>query len=198
MPSYQSWGRLPKATPSAVQRLYWRSELDDLDLGSSSGLPYGLGRSYGDSCLNDGGVLIDTSQLSRLIQFDPERGIVRAEAGLSLDRLLAVIVPRGWFLPVSPGTQFITLGGAVANLSRVVDERLLHGPGRFIPQTFARSTYAAESRTDMKPAPRRTPSSSIPWPRPGRRWVSTVTPFSVITDAALSIRSMLSMGSSSP
>jgi FAD/FMN-containing dehydrogenase len=115
MQSYQSWGRLPKATPSAVQRLYWRTELDDLDFGSSSGLPYGLGRSYGDSCLNDGGVLIDTSQLSRLIQFDQERGIVRAEAGLSLERLLAVIVPRGWFLPVSPGTQFITLGGAVAN-----------------------------------------------------------------------------------
>jgi FAD/FMN-containing dehydrogenase len=115
MPSYQSWGRLPKATPSAVRRLDWRSELDDLDLGSSSGLPYGLGRSYGDSCLNDGGVLIDTSQISRLIHFDSERGVVRAEAGLSLERLLAVIVPCGWFLPVSPGTQFVTLGGAVAN-----------------------------------------------------------------------------------
>jgi FAD/FMN-containing dehydrogenase len=89
--------------------------LDDLDLGPSPGLPYGLGRSYGDSCLNDGGVLIDTSQLSRLIQFDSERGILRAEAGLSLEQLLAVIVPRGWFLPVSPGTQFVTLGGAVAN-----------------------------------------------------------------------------------
>jgi FAD/FMN-containing dehydrogenase len=115
MPSYQSWGRLPKATPSAVQRPYWCSELDDLDLGPSSGLPYGLGRSYGDSCLNDGGVLIDTSQLSRLIHFDSERGVLRAEAGLSLEELLAVIVPRGWFLSVSPGTQFVTLGGAVAN-----------------------------------------------------------------------------------
>ena len=115
MQSYQSWGRLPKVTPAAVRRLYWRSELADLDLAGSSGLPYGLGRSYGDSCLNDGGVLIDTSQLSRLIHFDSERGVVRAEAGLSLDQLLAVIVPRGWFLPVSPGTQFVTLGGAVAN-----------------------------------------------------------------------------------
>ena len=115
MPSYQSWGRLPKATPSAVHRPYWRRELADLDLGGTPALPYGLGRSYGDSCLNDGGVLIDTSQLARLIHFDSERGILRAEAGLSLDQLLAVIVPRGWFLPVSPGTQFITLGGAVAN-----------------------------------------------------------------------------------
>jgi len=116
MPSYQSWGRLPKATAAAVRRVHWRSELVDLDLGAlPPGLPYGLGRSYGDSCLNDGGVLIDTSPLSRLIHFDSERGIVRAEAGLSLDRLLAVIVPHGWFLPVSPGTQFVTLGGAVAN-----------------------------------------------------------------------------------
>ena len=115
MPSYQSWGRLPKATPSAVHRPYWRRELADLDLGGSPALPYGLGRSYGDSCLNDGGVLIDTSQLARLIHFDSESGILRAEAGLSLEQLLAVIVPRGWFLPVSPGTQFVTLGGAVAN-----------------------------------------------------------------------------------
>ena len=115
MPSYQSWGRLPKATPAAVRRIYWRSELVDLDLGPPPVLPFGLGRSYGDSCLNDGGVLIDTSHLSRLIHFDSERGIVRAEAGISLERLLAVIVPRGWFLPVSPGTQFVTLAGAVAN-----------------------------------------------------------------------------------
>ncbi len=115
MSSYQSWGRLPKATPSAVQRPYWRSELADLDFGPPSTLPYGLGRSYGDSCLNDGGVLIDTCQLSRLIHFDSEHGILRAEAGFALEQLLAVIVPRGWFLPVSPGTQFVTLGGAVAN-----------------------------------------------------------------------------------
>jgi len=115
MPSYQSWGRTPNATHSAVHRPYWRRELADLDLGPPPALPYGLGRSYGDSCLNDGGVLIDTSQLARLIHFDSERGVLRAEAGLSLDQLLAVIVPRGWFLPVSPGTQFITLGGAVAN-----------------------------------------------------------------------------------
>ena len=130
MPSYQSWGRLPKATPSAVQRLEWRSELADLDLGASSGLPYGLGRSYGDSCLNDGGILIDTSPLARLIDFDAERGIVRAEAGLSLERLLAVIVPRGWFLPVSPGTQFVTLGGAVAND--------IHGKNHHHAGTFGR------------------------------------------------------------
>jgi hypothetical protein len=55
MPNYQSWGRLPQATPSAAHRPYWRRELADLDLGGSPALPYGLGRSYGDCCLNDGG-----------------------------------------------------------------------------------------------------------------------------------------------
>jgi FAD/FMN-containing dehydrogenase len=115
MSSYESWGRLPKATPAAVQRVCWRNQLADLELGPLPALPYGLGRSYGDSCLNDGGTLIDTSRLSRLIHFDAERGIVRAEAGISLEQLLSIIVPRGWFLPVSPGTQFVTLGGAVAN-----------------------------------------------------------------------------------
>jgi hypothetical protein len=89
MPSYQSWGRLPKATPSAVQRLDWRSELDDLDLGPSSGLPYGLGRSYGDSCLNDGGLLIDTSQLARLIHFDSERGSCAPNMKPRIQRRLA-------------------------------------------------------------------------------------------------------------
>ena len=115
MPRYQSWGRLPKATPATVRRVHWRSELADLELGPAPVLPHGLGRSYGDSCLNDGGVLIDSSPLCRFIQFDPERGIVRAEAGLSVAELLEVIVPRGWFIPVSPGTQFVTLAGAVAN-----------------------------------------------------------------------------------
>jgi len=130
MPTYQSWGRIPRATPAAIRRPYWRSELAELDLGSSSALPYGLGRSYGDSCLNDGGQLIDTSGLSRLIGFDSERGILRAEAGLSLEELLAVIVPRGWFLPVSPGTQFVTLGGAIAND--------IHGKNHHHAGTFGR------------------------------------------------------------
>jgi len=144
MPGYQSWGRIPKATASAVHRLYWRSELAELDLGSSPALAYGLGRSYGDSCLNDGGVLIDTSALSRLIHFDSERGILRAEAGLSLEQILAVIVPRGWFLPVSPGTQFVTLGGAVAND--------IHGKNHHCAGTFGRHVRRFELwRSDGSP-----------------------------------------------
>jgi FAD/FMN-containing dehydrogenase len=75
----------------------------------------GLGRSYGDVALNEGGYLLDTTRADRFLNVDWETGVVRAEAGLSLDGLLRVCVPRGWFLPVTPGTKFVTLGGAVAN-----------------------------------------------------------------------------------
>jgi L-gulonolactone oxidase len=75
----------------------------------------GLGRSYGDVALNGDGFLLDTARADHFLAADWESGVVRAEAGLSLDALLRVCVPRGWFLPVTPGTKFVTLGGAVAN-----------------------------------------------------------------------------------
>lgn len=78
-------------------------------------LPYGNGRSYGDCCLNDGGVLLDTRGLDRFVDFDSTRGVVRCEAGILLRNILDFAVPRGWFLPVVPGTQLITVGGAIAN-----------------------------------------------------------------------------------
>jgi FAD/FMN-containing dehydrogenase len=75
----------------------------------------GLGRSYGDVALNGGGYLLDATRVDHLLSADWVTGVVRAEAGLSLDALLSVCAPRGWFLPVTPGTKFVTLGGAVAN-----------------------------------------------------------------------------------
>ena len=78
-------------------------------------LPYGNGRSYGDCCLNDGGVLLDTRGLDRFIDFDSKSGVMRCEAGILLRDILDFAVPRGWFLPVVPGTQLITVGGAIAN-----------------------------------------------------------------------------------
>lgn len=89
--------------------------------GHRSLLPYGLGRSYGDCCLNPDGVLLETRGLDRLLSFDAERGIVHCEAGVSLADLLVTVVGRPapdggvWFLPVTPGTRFVTVGGAIAN-----------------------------------------------------------------------------------
>lgn len=78
-------------------------------------LAYGNGRSYGDSCLNDGGPLILGRSLDRVLAFDRESGLVTCEAGVLLDDLLNLVVPAGWFPPVTPGTCFVTIGGALAN-----------------------------------------------------------------------------------
>lgn len=111
----QSWGRYPKIESSEVKTVYWRQELPNLAALHETVLPYGYGRSYGDSCLNEGGVSIDVSHLQRFISFDENKGLLRCEAGVSLAEILAVMVPRGWFLPVSPGTKFVSVGGAIAN-----------------------------------------------------------------------------------
>ncbi len=60
-------------------------------------------------------MLLQTRPLDRLVNFDREEGLLRAEAGITLSEILDVIVPKGWFLPVTPGTRFVTLGGAIAN-----------------------------------------------------------------------------------
>jgi FAD/FMN-containing dehydrogenase len=78
-------------------------------------LPYGSGRSYGDSCLNGGGTLLRTNTLDRFLAFDRNRGELCCEAGTRLDTILDLIVPQGWFLPVTPGTSQVTVGGAIAN-----------------------------------------------------------------------------------
>ncbi len=114
MTRYESWGRYPKATQTVISACAPSVGLPVPD-DTRSVLPYGLGRSYGDSCLNDGNIVLDTQPLSCFISFDEDTGTLRAEAGVSLADILEVFVPRGWFLPVSPGTKFVTLGGAVAN-----------------------------------------------------------------------------------
>jgi FAD/FMN-containing dehydrogenase len=83
--------------------------------GADSALPFGQGRSYGDSCLNIGGALVSSRQLDHFIEFDPDKGTLKCEGGVLLADILELVVPRGWFLPVVPGTQNVTVGGAIAN-----------------------------------------------------------------------------------
>ncbi len=112
MPAGRSWGGYPQAQQRVV-----RIERRDATLPDTQEpmLAYGNGRSYGDSCLNDGGVLLHTRGLDRFIAFDAQRGVLRCEAGVLLSEILDFAVPRGWMLPVLPGTQFVTVGGAIAN-----------------------------------------------------------------------------------
>lgn len=114
--------------------LFWRDEL--LPSTENKILPHGLGRSYGDSCLNAGGTLVHARALNHFIQFDKKNGLLRCEAGVSLADILAVCVPQGWFLPVTPGTKFVTIGGAVAND--------VHGKNHVVDGTFGRHVSALE------------------------------------------------------
>jgi FAD/FMN-containing dehydrogenase len=111
-----SWGRVDRR-PQHWARAHFRDEIIDLlaDPTWPEKLAVGLRRSYGDTCLNSAGALIETTGLDRLIAFDPGAGRLRAEAGVTLSDALKIIVPHGWFLPTTPGTRFVTLGGAVAN-----------------------------------------------------------------------------------
>ena len=118
---YRSWGR----TVAGEHRVFRPRTIAEARaaLAASDGdatLPYGNGRSYGDVALNPGGTLIDCGGLDRFIDFDRRSGVLTCEAGVRLADILAVLCrpdPDGsaWFPPVSPGTRFVTVGGAIAN-----------------------------------------------------------------------------------
>lgn len=113
--AYESWGRYPHVTHAGVVPVRSRNALPDLCAIEGSVLPRGYGRSYGDTCLNDGGTLLDVTSLNRIMAFDDGEGLVVCEGGVSLGDILTVALPQGWFLPTTPGTKHVSIGGAIAN-----------------------------------------------------------------------------------
>lgn len=101
-----SWGKYPVVEGQV------RTDLQDLD-PEQPWIPRGLGRSYGDSALAP--AVLSSQRYRRMLQFDPDAGILTCEAGVTYADLLTTFVPRGWFPPVTPGTKFVTLGGAIAS-----------------------------------------------------------------------------------
>lgn len=113
---YASWGRT-LSVPHEVASPRFADEIAGL-VSENAGhalLPVGLRRSYGDSNLNPNERLVDMTGVDHLIAFDRQSGVLRCEAGISFDQLNSILVPAGWFLPTTPGTRFVTVGGAIAN-----------------------------------------------------------------------------------
>jgi FAD/FMN-containing dehydrogenase len=104
------WGRYPVQSCELERPERYR----DLRPSSARLIVRGQGRSYGDAALNENGRVLLTERINRLLDFDMEQGVLHAEAGVTLADLLEIIVPHGWFLPVTPGTKFVSLGGCVA------------------------------------------------------------------------------------
>jgi decaprenylphospho-beta-D-ribofuranose 2-oxidase len=108
------WGR-GHSTRAELLRPNTAAELEGI-LSKAAGplIARGLGRAYGDAAQSAGGTVIDMTGLCEILDLDLGTGLLRAEAGLSIDALLREVVPLGWFIPVTPGTRLVTLGGAVA------------------------------------------------------------------------------------
>ena len=151
-----SWGRVDRRR-QYVAKPHFRDELPELiaEPKWKDKLAIGLRRSYSDSCLNSAGAVIDATGLDRFIAFDPRTGLLRAEAGVSLSNVLQLVVPKGWFLPTTPGTRFVTLGGAVAN---DVHGKNHHSAGSFGASVLAfglqrsdrgRATVTPETEPDL-------------------------------------------------
>lgn len=139
---YKSFGNIAKLKHNNVINLNWSSDrLSFLD--SESYLAFGAGRSYGDSCLNQNGILIDLSNMNKFISFDKEQLTLECEAGTTFKDILEIITPNNLFFNTTPGTKYLTLGGAIAND--------VHGKNHFHASSFGSSVLELELlRSDGK------------------------------------------------
>ena len=122
-----SWGRLSAQVHDVVALTDSASAFNRLK-GHIPGVPFGLGRSYGDACLNDGGPLWATAFLDNWLDFNADTGVLTCEGGVQLKDIQRTAVTKGWMLPVTPGSQFVTVGGAIAND--------VHGKNHHVMGTF--------------------------------------------------------------
>lgn len=106
------WGRYPKID-AQIHIAQTREQISTLVLNTDNILARGLGRSYGDSSLSQN--ILHTAYLDHFLAFDEGTGLLKCSSGVSLAQIIKCFLPRGWFLPVTPGTAFVTIGGAIAS-----------------------------------------------------------------------------------
>ncbi len=134
------WGRTaPTAARLIRPRTYEEAAAAVRECGARGGIPRGLGRAYGDAAQNAGGAVFDMTGLDRIHAIDADDGTVLCGAGVSLHRLMEVLLPLGWFVPVTPGTRQVTVGGAIG-----AD---IHGKNHHVSGSFSRHVLSFELLT---------------------------------------------------
>ena len=136
-----NWGNYP-ALESDEKFFSFEEQVKELVRSSEHFIPRGNGRCYGDASLAD--ETINTLKYDKILSFDTDNGIFESQSGLTLDSLLEVIVPKGWFLPVTPGTKFITVGGAVGS---DIHGKNHHVDGSFSNHVLSMDILLADGRT---------------------------------------------------
>ncbi len=134
-----NWNNYPVVEAKEISFDY-PQELE-LKLAHSS-IPHGNGRCYGDASLYSD--VVSTLRFDKVLAFDEHRGIITCQSGVLLSDLLQIIVPEGWFLPVTPGTKFITVGGAIAS---DVHGKNHHVDGSFSNHIISMSVLAGTGQT---------------------------------------------------
>ncbi|MDP4129516.1 MAG: FAD-binding oxidoreductase [Bacteroidota bacterium] len=134
-----NWGNYP-VVESNEETFSFPDQLNQLLDEQTAFIPRGNGRCYGDASLAPR--TISTLKYNKILSFDISTGIFECQSGLTLDQILEVIVPKGWFLPVTPGTKFITVGGAVASD--------VHGKNHHIDGSFSNHILEMDIVLDSK------------------------------------------------
>ncbi|NNN35248.1 FAD-binding oxidoreductase [Streptomyces sp. S3(2020)] len=138
--SVTGWGRTAPTTARLIRpRSYEEAAAAVRGCGARGGIARGLGRAYGDAAQNAGGAVLDMTALDRVHVIDAAAGIVLCDAGVSLHRLMRVLLPLGWFVPVTPGTRYVTVGGAIG-----AD---IHGKNHHVCGGFSRHVLSFELLT---------------------------------------------------
>ncbi len=135
------WGNIPMVRG----KVSYAHEDRDVShaLKNGSFIPRGKGRSYADQATNNGDLVLKMEKMNMFISFDSDTGILTAQAGVTLEEIIRVFAPRGWFTMINPGTKYVTLGGAIAN---DIHGKAHHADGSFVNSVIKFTIMLANGR----------------------------------------------------
>src|SRR4051812_30786419 len=135
------WGNIPQ---SMANVLYLRNGVDAKEaLSFDKLIPRGLGRSYADQATNSNHTVLKMERMNHFLSFDSESGVLECEAGVSFEDIIQHLAPRGWFPMITPGTKYITIGGAIAN---DIHGKAHHEDGSFVNCVYDFTIFLVDGR----------------------------------------------------